>query len=69
MFLDSSNALILKPTGNAIHVYTRIGIANFLRTESQRKMAPMVSKDEGLIEVPFGPISDVDQPLVLVTII
>lgn len=69
MFLDASNSLILKPMGNSANVYTRVGVANFLRTQSQREAAPIISKFDGLQFVPFGPMSDIDQDLVLVTII
>ena len=62
LFLDPSNSLILKPTGKAEDEYTRIGIAKFLRTQSQRIAEPAVIREEKLRweDVPWGPITDQD---------
>jgi hypothetical protein len=61
LFLDPSNCLILKPTDREYSEYTRIGIAKFLRRQSQRAANPFniwaPSKKDN---VPFGPISDMD---------
>ena len=79
LFLDSSNALVLKQTGNPQGEYTRIGIAKFLRTQKQRLENPMPSVasvsslyiDGGesvFSKVPWGPITDSDARL-LVTVV
>jgi len=53
LFLDDSNALILKPTGRAKKEFERIGIARFIRTKSQiyaaNDMAVSSPKISGLI--------------------
>jgi hypothetical protein len=59
LFLDSSNSLVLKPTGNAEDEYVRIGIAKFLRTRKQQEIKPLdIKKTSGPQRVPWGPITD-----------
>ena len=41
LFLDSSNALVLKETTRGAGEFTRVGIAKFLRTERQRGDNPL----------------------------
>lgn len=68
LFLDSSNCLVLKRTGNAEQEYRRIGIARFLRTSRQRAEipTPTVALDNNSLkelaagdgyDVPLGPIT------------
>ena|SRR6266498_2622595 len=40
LFLDVSQSLILKPTGRAKKEFERIGIARFIRTQSQTNALP-----------------------------
>jgi hypothetical protein len=79
LFLDSSNALALQPTGKTQHEYTRIGIAKFLRTQKQRAENPIPSWELGtniyndaeegdISSVPWGPITESDER-VLITIV
>ena len=79
LFLDSSNALVLKPTETTEHEYIRIGIAKFLRTQEQRIENPMPSlelavniyrdaEESDISKVPWGPITESDAR-VLVTIV
>jgi len=69
LFLDPQNALILKKTENAEDEYTRIGIAKFLRTQSQREAEPFFQLEPFRLRyVPWGPMTENDER-VLVTII
>jgi hypothetical protein len=69
LFLDSQNALILKKTDDAGNKYTRIGIAKFLRSQSQREAAPFLNIEPlQLNYVPWGPVTENDKR-VCVTII
>lgn len=78
-FLDSSNCLILKRTGDRNYEYTRVGIAKFLRTATQREKDPLQSfttgadpldeAEAGVFEkVPWGPITE-SHPRTTVTIV
>lgn len=58
LFLDTSNALLLAPSQASSPVFVRIGIAKFLRTDSQRKAMPLASTGPFPVnEVPYGPIT------------
>jgi hypothetical protein len=67
LFLDSSNALILRRKAEQREVYTRIGCGKFLRTESQRRASPLFTTVTSERTVPYGPISD-DCPKAVVTV-
>lgn len=74
MFLDPSNALILKETGKGAGEFARVGIAKFLRTATQRAENPLPmyetfdadSKslialgESGVPMPPLGPITEHD---------
>ena len=71
LFLDSSNALILKETGGGASEFTRVGVAKFLRTARQRAdeplpetetmkadtMAVVKLAESGVPMAPWGPIT------------
>jgi hypothetical protein len=72
LFLDSSNALVLKETGKAVGEFTRVGVAKFLRTARQRADNPLPENgtfaaditlvprlsQSGLPMPPLGPITE-----------
>lgn len=72
LFLDSSNALVLKETGRGAGEFARVGIAKFLRTARQRADSPLPAKDtvdarietvvtlgqSGMPMPPWGPITE-----------
>ncbi len=71
LFLDSSNALVLKETGKGAGEFRRVGIAKFLRTARQRADQPLPRNETfksditslltlaecGLPMPPWGPIT------------
>jgi hypothetical protein len=72
LFLDSSNALMLKETGRGAGEFTRVGIAKFLRTARQRADNPLPETEtikasietvttlsqSGVPMAPWGPITE-----------
>ena len=55
MFLDSSNALLLKEGGPGNADFERIGVAKFLRTGAQRVELPMNADNIIAKRIPYGP--------------
>lgn len=69
LFLDSSNALVLKETGRGAGEFTRVGIATFRRTARQRADNPLpgmemventiITLSESCVPMaPWGPITE-----------
>ena len=56
LFLDSSNAILVRESDLGGAPYTRVGIAKFLRTKSQRIALPMNMDNINAKRIPYGPI-------------
>lgn len=68
LFLDSSQALLLRSLNEQLNHFRRIGIAKFLRTQSQRMALPMNVENITQRRILYGPITS-QYPRSIVTIV